>query len=214
MAHLRWLQGSAARYLLYRLGLRPADTQTTDAERECLLRHAAGRRAIVEIGVMHGVNTGLLRSVMSDEGEIVGIDPHPKGKLGISFERRVALGELRRHRRGTARLLRQLSHEAAAEWGNRPIDFLFIDGDHSWRGIERDWHDWSPRIEAGGLVALHDSRSVANRPDLDSVRFTQEVILADPRFHQIDAADSLTVVQRVAERVTERVVASTAEGAE
>lgn len=195
---MRWFEGSAARFLLYRLGLRAADTQTTAAERDCLVRHAAGRRALVEIGVMHGVNTGLLRSVMSENGEIVGIDPHPKGRLGISFERRIALAELRRHRRGKARLLRQLSHEAAAEWGDRPIDFLFVDGDHSWAGIERDWHDWSPRIAPGGLVALHDSRSVPERPDLDSVRFTAEMILPDPRFRPIDSADSLTVVERIA----------------
>ncbi len=195
---MRFLQGSAARFVLYRLGLRAADTQTTTAERDCLARHAAGRRSLVEIGVMHGVNTGLLRSVMHPEGELTGIDPHPRGRLGISFERRIALAELARHRRGKARLLRQMSYQAAAEWGHRAIDFLFIDGDHSWDGIARDWRDWSPRIERGGLVALHDSRSVGERPDLDSVRFTTEVILTDPHFLQIDAVDSLTVVERVA----------------
>jgi hypothetical protein len=189
------LNGSAARWLGYRLGRRPAETQTTPAERGCLAKHAAGRRSLVEIGVMHGVNTGLLRSVMDPGGTITGIDPHCRGRLGVSFERWIALREIARHPRGRAVLLRRWSHEAAAGW-SIPIDFLFIDGDHSWAGIDRDWRGWSPHVLPGGVVALHDSRNVAGGPDFDSVRYTAEVILADPRFRLIDAVESLTVLER------------------
>ena len=76
----RLWNGSAARWLKYRLGIVQADTQTTYAERQCLLRHATGKRSLVEIGVMHGVNTALLRSVMHTDGLITGIDPHPPGR--------------------------------------------------------------------------------------------------------------------------------------
>jgi hypothetical protein len=38
-------------------GWRPADTQTTADERGCLMKYAVGQRSLVEIGVMHGVNT-------------------------------------------------------------------------------------------------------------------------------------------------------------
>jgi hypothetical protein len=69
-------------WLKYVLGLAPAETQTTIAERECLKKYAAGRRSLVEIGVMHGVNTGLLRSVMDPAGTVTGIDPFPKGRWG------------------------------------------------------------------------------------------------------------------------------------
>lgn len=193
------LNGSAARWLGYRLGLRPANTQTTPAERACLAKHAAGRRSLVEIGVLHGVNTALLRSVMDPSGTIIGIDPHPPGRLGVSFERWIARRELARHPRGRAVLLRQWSHEAAAEWLT-PMDFLFIDGDHSWAGIDRDWQGFSPHVVPGGVVALHDSRSVPGAPDLDSVRYTREVILADPGFRLLEAVDSLTVLERVAAR--------------
>ena len=93
-------------------------------------------------------------------------------------------------------LVRKLSTEAAVDW-TAPIDFLFIDGDHSWAGIERDWHDWSDFIASGGLVALHDSRSVPSRADLDSVRYTREVISHDRRFRLRDSVESLTVLERV-----------------
>ena len=190
-------KGSAGHWIRYRCGLAPADTQTTEAERECLARHARGRRSLVELGVMHGVNTALLRSVMADDGVVTGIDPHPPGRLFVSFERLVARREVERQRRGRAVLRRQFSHDAAIGW-NSPIDFLFVDGDHSWNGIERDWRDWTPHIVPGGVVALHDSLGVSHRPDLDSVRFTREVIAHDSRFRVIDVVETVTVLERIA----------------
>jgi predicted O-methyltransferase YrrM len=187
--------GALGLWIRYRLGLVAADTQTTKDERACLARHAAGRRNVVELGVMHGVTTGLLRSVMASEGVVTGIDRHPPGRLLVSFERLTAKSELARYPRGRAVLLRQWSYEAARDW-TTPIDFLFIDGDHSWTGLERDWRDWTTHLVSGGLVALHDSRSMPDRDDLDSVRFTQDVVLHDARFRVVDTVDSLTVLER------------------
>jgi hypothetical protein len=55
-------------------------------------------------------------------------------------------------------------------------------------------------IEAGGIVALHDSRSSNDRviDDAGSVKVTNEVILPDRRFDIIDAVDTLTVFKKVA----------------
>jgi predicted O-methyltransferase YrrM len=169
----------------------------TDAERECLKKHAAGKKRLVEIGVMFGSSTALLKSAMDPTGKLVGVDPHRPGRFGVSFENLVARAELRRTPGGAVELLPKFSYEAA-HLVTDAIDFLFIDGDHSWEGVERDWRDWSPKIAPGGIVALHHSRSVAFRPDLDSVRFQREVVAHDPRFREIDAADSLTVMQKSA----------------
>jgi len=187
--------GAAMRWARYRIGLAQADSQTTLPERACLSRHAAGRRSLVEIGVMHGATTALLRSVMSADGIVTGIDRHPPGRLLVSFERLTAQREVARHARGRVVLLREWSHEAARHW-TEPIDFLFIDGDHSWTGVERDWRDWSSHVVPGGLVALHDSRPMPDRDLLDSVRFTTEVVLHDRRFGVVDAVDSVTVLER------------------
>ena len=48
--------------------LAEAETQTTSAERECLARHAAGEKRLVEIGVWRGVMNCLLRRVMAADG--------------------------------------------------------------------------------------------------------------------------------------------------
>ncbi len=38
----------------------------------------------------------------------------------------------------------------------RPLDFLFIDGDHSYAGVATDFRLYSPLVREGGLIALHD----------------------------------------------------------
>lgn len=40
--------------------------------------------------------------------------------------------------------------------GERKIDFLFIDGDHSYEGVRRDFMMYSTFVKTGGFVCLHD----------------------------------------------------------
>ena len=37
-----------------------------------------------------------------------------------------------------------------------PVDFLFIDGDHSEAGVEADYRDYRSLVRPGGLIAFHD----------------------------------------------------------
>lgn len=36
------------------------------------------------------------------------------------------------------------------------LDFLFIDGDHTYNGVKADWDTYLPLMEKGGVVAFHD----------------------------------------------------------
>jgi len=36
------------------------------------------------------------------------------------------------------------------------IDFLFIDGDHTYPGVKRDFELYGPLVRKGGLIAFHD----------------------------------------------------------
>ncbi len=38
----------------------------------------------------------------------------------------------------------------------RKLDFLFIDGDHSYEGVQQDFRDYGPMVREGGLIAFHD----------------------------------------------------------
>lgn len=36
------------------------------------------------------------------------------------------------------------------------IDFLFIDGDHTYHGVKKDFEMYSPLVRKGGIIAFHD----------------------------------------------------------
>lgn len=186
---------SVLTWAFHRFRLAEPCTQLTREEQLCLTRHAAGRRSLVEIGVMHGASTALMRKVMDPDGTLTGIDPHPPGRLGVSFERFIAEKEVQRQPGGRVEFLRMRSTDAVAIW-TRPIDCLFVDGDHSWSGIDCDWRGFSPFVVPGGVVLLHDSRSVPEREDADSVRYTDAVVRKDLRFRLIEGVDSMTVFER------------------
>jgi predicted O-methyltransferase YrrM len=194
---------AALHYVLWKLRLRQARTETTRSERDALARNARDRLRAVEIGVAQGVTTKRLRACLASDGELWAVDPYPANRLGLRFSEMIAHGEVTAVENGRVRWVRSTSVEAAALWRSEhrgPPDFVFIDADHTWKGISEDWTAWAPLVGPGGVIALHDSRSTEEHPiDADSVRFTQTVVLKDPRFHLVEEVDSLTVVKRRAE---------------
>lgn len=187
-------------YLKWQLRFGAATSETSRAERDALARRAAGRTRLVEIGVAQGVTTKRLRAAMAPEGELWAVDPYFPNRLGLRFSELIARGEVNAVENGRVRWVRATGAEAAVAWtreGRPAPDFVFIDGDHSWQGITSDWQAWSGLVASGGLIALHDSRPVPRFPtDADSVRFTQTVVLKDPRFRVVEELESLTVVER------------------
>ncbi len=188
-------------FLAWYVGLSGPGTQTTEAERECLARHAADRRRLVEIGVWHGVTTCRLRAAMSPDGELWAVDPFPPGRLGFSAQRYIARREVARVRNGSVRWLRLTGIEAAHEYATSDqsgVEFVFIDGDHSYEGALGDWRAWSALTTPGGIVTFHDSRSTAQRhiDDAGSARVVREIVCTDPEFESVEVVDSLTVVRR------------------
>ncbi len=39
---------------------------------------------------------------------------------------------------------------------NNPVDFLIVDGDHSYQGVLKDLRAWGPHLKPGGLLFCHD----------------------------------------------------------
>ena len=186
-------------WLLYHARLQRGQTQTSEAERQALCRHAAGRRAIVEIGVYEGVSSLVLRETMSSDGTLWCVDPFPPGRLGFSFGLSISRREVAKSKNGQVRFVTKLSHDAAQGWSG-PIDMVFIDADHSYDAVKQDWDDWSPRVVPGGVIALHDSYPVDGRVEagMGPVRLARELAQADCGFRPIDRAESLTVFEALA----------------
>lgn len=46
--------------------------------------------------------------------------------------------------------------EFLAPYFNLEIDFLYIDGDHSYEGVKKDIKMWFPKVKSGGLIGGDD----------------------------------------------------------
>ncbi|HZH33342.1 MAG TPA: class I SAM-dependent methyltransferase [Pyrinomonadaceae bacterium] len=55
----------------------------------------------------------------------------------------------------TVEFNRTFSFELAKTW-NKPIRFLWIDGDHTYKGTKLDFDGFAPHLSDGAIVAIHD----------------------------------------------------------
>ena len=128
-----------------------------------LYTRAAGMKTIVEIGSFRGKSCTMLALGSAPDGHVTAIDPHLRsegaGRTNYNAEDESAFYETM-HRMDIAdRVLHivQTSHEAHHHWPrDKRIDFLWIDGDHSYEGLLTDLKDWAPLVRPGGLLAGHD----------------------------------------------------------
>ncbi len=186
-------------WLRYCLGADAAHSQTTEAERSALSRHASGCKRLVELGVYEGLTTALLARSMAADGVLYAIDPFFAGRLGICWSKWIAKREVLKVRPARKVVFIEKLSFDAAPLVEAPLDFVFIDGDHSLGGIQRDWADWSTKIAPGAVIALHDTRVPAHNPgvgELGSCRYFNEHIQHDTRFEILEQVDSLSVLRR------------------
>lgn len=163
-------------------------------------KYAAGKKLALEIGSYQGVSAARIAKAMAADGVLYCVDPWEAVNGNINpcyaiFQRHVRRAGLN----GRIRVLQTRSTQAD-ELLPDELDFVFIDGDHSWTGIEADWRLVGQKLRVGGVICLHDSFVPRDEPwrFLDSVRFYDEIIRNDRRFEVIDSIHSLAVVRRLA----------------
>ncbi len=149
-------------------GLIPPRTMHSEQDARVLLEAARGARRVVEIGVYEGSSALALQRQLGPQGELHLIDPfgrHPDalpGGWGADERATRRLVDRARRRLGARAPAVHwhvaLSHEVASGW-RQEVDLVFIDGDHSEAGCERDWECWRQFVRPGGRVAFHDARS-------------------------------------------------------
>ncbi|MEJ5256045.1 MAG: class I SAM-dependent methyltransferase [Acidimicrobiales bacterium] len=77
-----------------------------------------------------------------------------------------------------------------------PLAFLFIDGGHGEEPAHRDYEIWTPHVEPGGLLAIHDvfpDPADGGRPPYEIYRRA----IDSGRFEEIGVTGSLRVLRRV-----------------
>ena len=116
----------------------------------------------VEIGTANGGTLFMLSRLASPSAKIVSIDlpggdfggGHPDWKVPIykSFGRKSQEVNLLREDSHDPKTFEQLKDIL----GGKKIDYLFIDGDHTYEGVKHDFELYKPLVKEGGKVGFHD----------------------------------------------------------
>jgi len=115
-------------------------------------------RSVLEIGTAYGGTLFALATAAHPDAHIASLDlPSPEGypperePLYRAFAR---AGQRLDLVRADSHLSATRDRIAALMGG--ALDLLFIDGDHTYEGVRRDWELYGPLVRSGGLVAFHD----------------------------------------------------------
>jgi MMP 1-O-methyltransferase len=126
---------------------------------------------ICEIGVWKGKSSYIFASVIKEtggtlysidpfngDGDTQSIDTYQQeiSKLGISlldnFKKTMANYKLLEF----IKIISKTSEKAFNEFLEQKIDLLFIDGNHDYESVKKDYDLWSPLVPNGGVIILHD----------------------------------------------------------
>lgn len=140
------------------------DPMQIDAEICAMLDRLRDLRpaTILEIGTANGGTLFMYTRIAHPHATIISLDL-PGGSFGGGYPawrsplyRRFALpGQQIILLRGNSHA-RHIRDEVERRLAGRSLDFLFIDGDHTYDGVKSDFEQYSPLVRASGLIGFHD----------------------------------------------------------
>jgi len=149
-------------YLEYRPKFKGEEIQIGQLETEILglvnILNKNPPERVLDIGTFNGGTLYMWTTVAKKKATIVSIElpnGYPESLLpamfsyGKSKKQKIHLIETNSHENTSKRIVNLI-------FDRKPIDFLFIDGDHSYEGVKKDFELYSPLVRKGGIIALHD----------------------------------------------------------
>lgn len=163
-------------------------------------------KVCVEIGSARGKSTCAvgLALLRNGAGKLYAIDPHQPTEWNDSDSTDSLIFLTKHlHKAGVTdfvEIVRKTSKEAAIDW-QRPIDLIFIDGDHSYEGVKADWDYFAPHVSEFGVVVFHDTiwdlhpNPNLGRSDMGVPRFVDELRILGYPVITIDQDFGISLVQ-------------------
>lgn len=138
-------------------------------------------KIILEIGTAGGGTLFYWTQAAAPDATIISIDL-PFGRFGAGYlptkakflkslaqaDQKICLIAADSHQEETFKKLTALLQ-------GRKIDFLFIDGDHTYSGVKADFTTYGNLVGPGGLIALHDIIYHQFDPEAEVYKFWQEI---------------------------------------
>lgn len=160
----------------------PGVNLTSDPVEEWVQRHRLSRWEMTEVvQELRRIDIDVVLEVGCHRGDSLNIWRKlfdPSLMVGVNDIREMPEGredELRTHM-VWGRSQEPETHARVVELlGGRAVDYLYIDGDHTYDAVKRDWELYSPLVCEGGLVVLHDATLQGN-PSVDVYKLWPQIM--------------------------------------
>ncbi|MFH1457415.1 MAG: class I SAM-dependent methyltransferase [Patescibacteria group bacterium] len=127
-------------------------------------------KTIVEIGTARGGSLHAWCKIANSNAMLISIDL-PKGRFGGGYSKN-DIKKFKTYKKINQKLhfLRMDSHKKTTKQklekilNNQKIDFLMIDGDHTYQGVKKDWELYNSLVNKGGIIAFHDIVETPREP--------------------------------------------------
>ena len=112
-------------------------------------------KVILEIGTAGGGTLFLFSNIADEEATLISVD------LYQTIEERILFKYIKKEKQkifliqGDSHSIETLRKIEGILRDNK-VDFLFIDADHSYEGVKKDFEMYSPLVRKGGIIAFHD----------------------------------------------------------
>lgn len=154
---------------------------------------------IVEVGSYRGRSSVFLGrgSLAGARAPVYAIDPHERftGVLGGQFgppDRTAFYRAMLDHGCSEIVSLVNLSSEVFAAGWTKPVGLLWIDGDHRYEGVRRDFDCWEPHLTSDATIAFDD----ASDPALGPRRLIGELVTSG-RYAEVGMVGKVAVLKPV-----------------
>ena len=112
-------------------------------------------KRICEIGAWHGGTLALFSAIARNDANLLSIDINFSEKQIRAFPHFAKNTQHITCLKGDSQDL--TTHAKFENWlKGEQLDFLFIDGDHSYASVSKDFKRYSPYVRTGGCIIFHD----------------------------------------------------------
>lgn len=149
------------------------------------------RGEIVEIGT--SVGTSVLALAMAQKVKRTG---RPVTTIDMNHHIELDSNIARANLREYINVVISKSADLARGW-TKPIEFLWIDGDHSYRGCLADIRNWSRQVTKGGYIGFHDFAD-----GMGVAQAVYEALLSRPWLYRVESDrnyGSIFLLEKIAE---------------
>jgi predicted O-methyltransferase YrrM len=113
-------------------------------------------RSVLETGTSRGGTLFLFSRVASSDATLITIDllgyarwRLPLYKSFASTGQKLCILRMDSHKETTLNVIQKIL-------SGHPLDLLFIDGDHTYEGVKKDFEMYHKLVRSGGIIAFHD----------------------------------------------------------